>query len=188
MTTTLYDTNTNQLIGGFRDGPYLVDGKPPILPSNIVELTVVVPSTPQYDPVTQNLQYSDFKADLVNKLWTQNITIIDKTPGEIAQYEMQQQIDSKEREFQFQISEGYQIPNTTIKLKIDDSARQAWSQLLLLINEMLTNGQITPSAELTILDKDNVPHVFTVAELKPILSNLGMYYYQLWLQRNTTVL
>lgn len=188
MTTTLYDTNTNQLIGGFRDGPYLIDGKPPILPSNIVELTVVVPPTPQYDPVTQNLQYSNYEADLVNKLWTQTITIIDKTPGEIAQYEMQQQNDSREREFQYQISEGYQIPNTTIKLKIDDSARQAWSQLLLLVNEMLTNGQVTLSTELTILDKDNAPHVFTVAELKPILSNLGMYYYQLWLQRNTTVL
>ena len=188
MTTTLYDTNTNQLIGGFRDGPYLVDGKPPILPSNIVELTVVVPPTPQYNPVTQYLQYSNYEADLVNKLWTQTITVLDKTPGEIAQYEMQQQNDAREREFQFQISEGYQIPNTTIKLKIDDSARQAWSQLLLLVNEMLTNGQITLSTELTILDKDNAPHVFTVAELKPILSNLGMYYYQLWLQRNTTVL
>lgn len=188
MTTTLYDTNTKQLIGGFRDGPYLVDGKPPELPSNIVELTVIVPSTPQYNSVTQYLKYSDFAADLDNKLWTQTITVFDKTPAEIAEYEMQQQNQSREREFQYQISEGYQIPNTNIKLKIDDSARQAWSQLLLLVNEMLSNGQITPTTELTILDRDNAPHTFTVAELKPILSNLGMYYYQLWLQRNTPVL
>lgn len=79
MTTILYDTDTKQLIGSFRDGPYLVDGKPPVLPSNIVELTVVQPTVPQYDPVTQYLQYTDYQADLVNKLWTQIITVIDKT-------------------------------------------------------------------------------------------------------------
>lgn len=188
MTTTLYDTDTKQLIGGFRDGPYLVDGKPPILPSNIVELTVVSPTVPQFDPVTQYLRYSDYQADLVNKWWTQIITVMDKTQSQILEDEMKAQNEAKEKTFQFQISEGYQIPNTSIKLKIDDSARQAWSQLLLLINEMLNNGQITLSSELTILDRDNAPHTFTVAELKPILSNLGMYYYQIWLQRNTTVL
>lgn len=75
---------------------------------------------------------------------------------------MNEQNEAKEKTFQFQISEGYQIPNTVIRLKIDDSARQAWSQLLLLINEMLTNGQITLSTELTILDKNNAPHTFTV--------------------------
>lgn len=188
MTTTLYDTDTKQLIGGFRNGPYLVDGKPPVLPSNVVELTVIIPELPQYDPITQYLQYYDYGPDLVNKIWTQIITVIDKSQAQIEADLMQAQNESREKTFQFQISEGYRIPNTVIRLKIDDSARQAWSQLLLLVNEMLTNGQITLSTELTILDKDNAPHVFTVAELKPILSNLGMYYYQLWLQRNTTVL
>jgi len=188
MTTTLYDTDTKQLIGGFRDGPYLIDGKPPILPNNIVELTVVQPTVPEYDPVTQYLQYSDYQADLVNKWWSQIIKVVDKTQAQILEDEMKAQNESREKTFQFQISEGYQIPNTVIRLKIDDSARQAWSQLLLLINEMLSNGQVTLSTELTILDKYNAPRVFTVAELKPILSNLGMYYYQLWLQRNTTVL
>lgn len=188
MTTTLYDTDTKQLIGGFRDGPYLVDGKPPVLPSNIVELTVVVPTLPTYDKKTQYLQYTDYQADLVNKTWTQFITVVDKTPEQIAQDELREQIEVKQRQFEEQISMGYEIPNTNIKLKIDDSARQAWSQLLLLVNEMLSNGQITLTSELTILDRDNAPHTFTVAELKPILSNLGMYYYQIWLQRNTTVL
>lgn len=41
MKTTLYDTNEQQRVGKFRNGPYLVDGKPGPLPDNIVELTVV---------------------------------------------------------------------------------------------------------------------------------------------------
>jgi len=188
MTTTLYDTSTNQLIGGFRDGPYLVDGKPPILPSNVVELTVLVPTPPTYDKRTQYLQYTNYEADLVNKTWTQFITVINKTPEEIAQYDMEQQIQAKEQQFELQIQMGYEIPNTGIYLKIDDTARQSWSQLLVLINESLALGQLTDSSPITILDTNNVPHTYTVAELKPILTGLGMYYYQIWMQRNTVVL
>lgn len=188
MTTTLYDTDTKQLIGGFRDGPYLVDGKPPELPSNIVELTVVVPTLPTYDKKTQYLQYTDYQADLVNKTWTQFITVADKTPEQIAQDELREQIEVKQRQFEEQISMGYEIPNTGIYLKIDDTARQSWSQLLILINESLTLGQLTDSSPITILDINNNPHTYTVAQLKPILTGLGMYYYQIWMQRNTTVL
>ncbi len=94
----------------------------------------------------------------------------------------------KENTFQDQIGLGYTIPNTDIKLKLDDSARQSWSQLLVLINESIALGQMTDSSPITILDINNSPHTYTVAELKPILTGLGMYYYQLWTQRNTVVL
>lgn len=188
MTTTLYDIDTKQLIGGMRDGPYLVDGKPAVLPPNIVELTVVVPPTPSYDPITQYLQFSDYQADLVNKLWTQSITVLDKTQAQIEQEQLEQQQLIKENTFQEQIRFGYTIPNTSIRLKMDDSARQAWSQLLVLINESIALGQMTESSPVTILDINNAPYTYTVAELKPILTGLGMYYYQLWTERNTVVL
>lgn len=188
MTTTLYDTTTQQLIGGFRDGPYLIDGKPAVLPSNIVELTVVVPTPPPYNAKTQYLQYTDYEADLINKTWTQFITVVDKTPEQIAQDELQEEINAKERQFELLIQTGYQIPNTNIFLKIDNAARESWSQLLVLINESLSLGQLTDSSPITILDVNNVPYTYTVAELKPILTGLGMYYYQIWMQRNTVVL
>ena len=94
----------------------------------------------------------------------------------------------KEKEFQTKIAEGYLIPNSSVILKMDDSARQSWSQLLVLINESIALGQMTESTPITILDINNVPHTYTVAELRPILTGLGMYYYQLWTERNTVVL
>ena len=54
MRTTLYDTVNGKLFGGFREGPYLVDGRPGPLPYGIVELTVVE-TRDTFDPTTQYL-------------------------------------------------------------------------------------------------------------------------------------
>ena len=78
------------------------------------------------------------------------------------------------------------IPNTQIYLGITDKDRQAWNQLITLINELLAAGQMTLSSELTLLDKYNQPHIFPVSEVKQILTNLGMYYYNIWVQRNSS--
>jgi hypothetical protein len=188
MITVLYDKNTQQTIGPMREGHYLVDGKPPILPNNIVELTVVSPPDPPFDPDTETLSYSDFYADLNNNTWTRTITVINLSPGQIEQQRMERIQQEKEKQFQLKISQGYNIPGTNVTLKMDDSARQSWSQLLVLVNESIALGQMTESTPITILDINNVPHTYTVAELRPILTGLGMYYYQLWTERNTVVL
>ena len=188
MITVLYDKNTQQTIGPMREGHYLVDGKPAVLPDNIVELTVVSPAEPQFDPDTQYLSYSEYYADLNNNTWTRTITVVDMPQSQIEQIRMQKIQQQKENEFQFKISQGYNVPGTNVTLKMDDSARQSWSQLLVLVNESSALGQMTESTPITILDINNVPHTYTVAELRPILTGLGMYYYQLWTERNTVVL
>jgi hypothetical protein len=188
MITVLYDKNTQQTIGSMREGHYLVDGKPAVLPDNIVELTVVNPADPPYDPDTQTLSYSNFYANLINNTWTRTITVHNLSPVEIEEIKMRKIQVEKEKEFQFKIGQGYSVPGTNITLKMDDSARQAWSQLLVLVNESIALGQMTESSPVTILDINNAPHTYTVAELKPILTGLGMYYYQLWTERNTVVL
>lgn len=188
MITVLYDKTTQQTFGPMREGHYLVDGKPPVLPDNIVELTVVDPPAPSFNPDTQTLTYSDFYADLINNTWTRTITVVDLSAGQIQQLAMMRIQQEKEKEFQTKIALGYAIPNSNVILRMDDNARQSWSQLLVLINESIALGQMTDSTPITILDFNNSPHTYTVAELKPILTGLGMYYYQLWTQRNTVVL
>lgn len=91
----------------------------------------------------------------------------------------------KQRDFDAAISAGYNIPNTSIYLKMGSEDRIAWNQLLSLLNEMLSTNQITLSTQIKIADINGVMHDVTVQEAKQILSGLGYYYYQLWTQLNS---
>lgn len=55
MITTLYNLETNQTVGNFRDGYYIVDGERPNLEYPLTELEVVFTSPPEYDIDTQRL-------------------------------------------------------------------------------------------------------------------------------------
>jgi hypothetical protein len=90
MTTTLFNTNTNQLLGKFRQGWYLVDGVRPQLEDHIVELVVTATEPPLItDEVTQYLT-SAWEADLVEMQWKQVWTIQSRTEEEVIQYITQQ--------------------------------------------------------------------------------------------------
>lgn len=91
----------------------------------------------------------------------------------------------KQRDFDAAISAGYNIPNTSIYLKMGSEDRIAWNQLLSLLNEMLSTNEITLSTQIKIADINGVMHDVTVQEAKQILSGLGYYYYQLWTQLNS---
>ena len=181
MITLLYNTIT-QAPGEQRLGRYIVDGKTGIYPSEYVELVRQDPEYPTFDSTTHKVEYSNYFADLNNLLWTRNINVVPKTADDIKL----DLINQKEATFQNAINTGYLIPNTQIYLGITDKDRQAWNQLITLINELLAAGQMTLSSELTLLDKNNQPHIFPVSEVKQILTNLGMYYYNIWVQRNSS--
>lgn len=66
METFLYDTIAQKKIGESRIGPYMVDGKPGILPDHIVELTITRPPNPSHDPEIQTIEYREY-IDLNNK-------------------------------------------------------------------------------------------------------------------------
>lgn len=184
MNTLLYNTLTNKA-GQVRNGRYIVDGKTGQYPPEFVELVVQEPTVPEYNSTTQKLKYSDYFADLQNLLWTRIITVENRSQEEIDEINRQALDNQKEQSFNNAIEMGYQIPNTDIYLKLDETARISWNQLLTLINEMISLGNISADTPLQIADKNNVLHVFTVQQIKNILTNLGFYYYQLWIQRNS---
>jgi len=82
MTTTLYNTNTNQLLGKFRQGWYKVDGVRPQLEDHIVEL-VVTATEPVYNPATHKA-VSNWEADLAEMQWKQVWTYTEKSAVELA--------------------------------------------------------------------------------------------------------
>jgi len=85
----------------------------------------------------------------------------------------------------YRVRKTLTTPKTDIYLKMSDDDRVSWNQLLTLINEMISLGNISVDTPLQIADKNNVLHVFTVQQIKNILTGLGFYYYQLWIQKNS---
>lgn len=187
MTTLLYNLDT-QTPGEARSGRYIVDGKTGIFPSNYVELVVQDQSFPQYDPITQRIEYTSYYADIPNLLWTRNINVIDKTQEELAQEAAAEIARQRDQEYQNTINAGYNISGTQVFLGITDNDRLAWNQLLTLVNELISLGQIDGSTPLNIADKDGVLHTFPASQIKQILADLGMYYYTIWTQRSSAII
>ena len=84
MQTFLYNLNTQQREGEIREGRYLVDGQPGILPDFLVELEIEKRPDPSYDYATQTLEYRAY-ADLANYKWVQESYVRNLTQQEIDQ-------------------------------------------------------------------------------------------------------
>jgi hypothetical protein len=81
MRTRLYNTETGEL-GRIRQGVYLVDGKPGILPPYMVELEVVVIEAPAYNDDTQIVERRDY-VDLPTLRFVYEYYVRDLTEQEI---------------------------------------------------------------------------------------------------------
>lgn len=134
-------------------------------------------------PITGSLQKisSSVSLNSENKTCLIEYFAVDMTPEEIAAKNKQ----DKQREFDAAINTGYNIPNTSIYLKMGNEDRIAWNQLLSLLNELLNLGQITLDTPIKITDTTGVMHEVSVKEAKQIMAGLGFYYYQLWTQLNS---
>ena len=84
MKTFLYNLNTKEREGVIREGRYLVDDKPGILPDFLVELVVEKRSDPPYDYATQTIEYRSY-ADLENLKWIEESYVRNLSLEEIEQ-------------------------------------------------------------------------------------------------------
>lgn len=84
MQTFLYNLNTKQREGIIREGRYLVDGQPGVLPDFLVELVIEKRADPPYDYATQTIEYRSF-ADLENLKWVEESYVRDLSQEEIDQ-------------------------------------------------------------------------------------------------------
>lgn len=82
MKTFLYDTVTQKRQGEIREGRYMVDGKPGIIPSTWVELVIENLPTPIYDEQTQTINSREY-ADIPNLKWIIETYVRNLTPEEI---------------------------------------------------------------------------------------------------------
>ena len=82
MQTFLYNLDTNKQEGPIRDGYFTVDGQRPTLPSNFVEVEIVYPPQPNYDPSTQKLNYIEY-LDLLNQQFVKTYEVVNLTQEEL---------------------------------------------------------------------------------------------------------
>jgi hypothetical protein len=82
METFLYNTQTNERIGPTREGYFLVDGIRPQLDYPVVEIEIVYPETPLYDPSTQTIDYREY-LDIPNLQYVKGYVVRDLTQEEI---------------------------------------------------------------------------------------------------------
>jgi len=82
MKTFLYDTITQKRQGEIREGRYMVDGQPGVLPPNWVELVIEDVNPPSYDESTQTLEFREY-ADIPRLKWIRERYIRNLTPEEI---------------------------------------------------------------------------------------------------------
>lgn len=183
MKTLLYNLDT-QTAGPMREGRYVVDGQTGIYPSNYIELVVYDPPNPSYNADTQKLEFSSYYADAPDLLWTRDKTVVDMTQEEIDDRVIEQEKIQKEVDFNNAVGAGYLDPNTSITFGINDGDRIMWNQFLTLINTQLDAGSIQASSTVTVLDITGMVHQITVAQAKQAISDLGLYYYNLWVNKN----
>lgn len=109
MKTFLYDTVTQKRQGDIREGKYMVDGKPGILPSGWVELVIENREAPQYDEKTQTLESREY-ADIPNLKWITELYIRNLTPQEILDRQPKPPTSCTPRQFRLAlIDSGYSL-------------------------------------------------------------------------------
>lgn len=109
MKTLLYDTITQKRQGDIRDGRYLVDGNPGVLPDGWVELVVenILPAT--YDEQTQTIDSREY-ADIPNLKWIVETYVRNLTPQEILERQPKPPPTCTPRQFRLAlIDSGYSL-------------------------------------------------------------------------------
>ena len=172
MKTTFYDIIKKERVGEYRNGYYMVDGKRPTLPPNLVELEVVQESPP---PHQENFLLSiQWEADLENMLWRlvwiqtpKTKKTVDECLGEI------------ENNYQARVDAGAAMGD--VHLKMADSDRSAFTQLLTLLNEAERFGQLP--TETTISDYNSNPITLPTAQIRLLVVQYGLVYQSIWTKK-----
>jgi len=166
MTTFLYNLNTQKREGEIREGRYLVDGQPGVLPDFLVELEIEKRPDPLYDSATQTLEYRAF-ADLSNFKWVEESYVRDLTQQEIDQRLPRPPETCTPRQLRIALIQSG-ISLSTIEAQIDaisdpiqrEIARAEWEYALQIKKQHPLVGMIAGALNLT---EQQITDIFILA-------------------------
>lgn len=140
---------------------------------------VIIPSVmPEYDYNTQKLVFNNE---------TKEYSVVDLSAEELQERaDMQAQMDAQtlasqqQQAIYNQIENGYTVDPEGFVLGLAESDRNAFTQMLTLIQEALVLGLITNDSDQTISDKSGQKHTITTLRFRQIMVQYGLYYKALW--------
>ncbi len=154
MPTTIIRTRDND-----GDVTLCPKGMPPVMTGYTVRKDVTIPSKPAGD-TTSKLRWDDATKTVV---WY----AVPLTP--------QQTFDAA-------VAAGYTVPGVTPPLVLDlgDGARATFTGLMVLINSLMSSGQLLATSTQTITGDDGTPRALPVSQIETILVGYGLYYANLF--------
>jgi hypothetical protein len=139
---------------------------------------IIPPVVPEYDWNTQKL---------IRDNETKQYSVVDLTPEELqeradaqAQMEAQALLSQQIQAINSQINEGYTVNPEGFVLGLAESDRNAFTQMLTLVQEALSLGLISNDTNQVIADKSGAKHSITTLRFRQIMLGYGMYYKGLW--------
>jgi hypothetical protein len=164
MRTFFYYLDTGEW-GPFRDGPYMVDGKPGILPDNIVEIEYVENPYPNFDNDTQTVDRSE-NMDLNQKKYFVNYSVRNLTQQEIEDRKPQYN-ECTPRQFRLGLLDYGIDPDTITSMisqlpDIDERKRVSitWEYAVLIEKN---NPLIINFAQVLGVDQSGIDEIFRLA-------------------------
>jgi hypothetical protein len=139
---------------------------------------IIPPIIPEYNPETEKLIYNNE---------TKQYSVADLSPEELQEREnMQTQMEAQAllsqqiQAINSQINEGYAVNPEGFVLGLAESDRNAFTQMLTLVQEALSLGLISNDTSQVIADKSGAKHSITTLRFRQIMLGYGMYYKGLW--------
>lgn len=169
----LFDKDTSSIISPQYDRPYTVDGKPAVLPDNVVELQYVYLGKPQLS-LGQSLIREEV-VDTATKTITVNWKIINPTQEELDKLQKE---DSEKLAWKTWIdksNEGYTDQVTNIKLKTTEEAKSVFTSMIVLLNEAISQGFLNSKTIVSIWDYNDEEKQMTVSDAKTLLTRYGLF-------------
>lgn len=143
------------------------------------------PAIPDYDADTQKVEYDkDANTYSVVQLSEEELQQVAANKVDIAEQEalmVEQQAAAEARQAVLdQIAAGYDVDPEGFTLGLEDSDRNAFTQMLTLVQEAKALGLIDDTTPQTITDNTGTKQTVTTLRFRQIMVGYGFYYKTLW--------
>lgn len=125
--------------------------------------------------------WSLFGEDYNSLVWSESNSLPKPTLLEIQSKENELSlINDKLNTFNSAIAAGFTVPNETFTLRLTETDRAAFAQMLALVREALDLGMIDNDTIQTISDINSELHQVSILKFRQIMVSYGFYYKTLW--------
>lgn len=174
----LFNKTTNEQVGKLFTKQYLVDGKPVVLPDDMIMLEVNESAKPNLSDGQSiiKVETPDIESGKLNVSYQ----VVEPTPEKLAEINANKNLINEWNQWNSILQSGYRDEQLQIKLKTTEEAQTAFTSMITLINEALTAGVVNWDTIVSVWDFDGKEQQVSVTNLKLLLLRYGLYCKQMF--------